>query len=171
MNNALIIFTKNFVYGKVKTRLAATIGKDKAFEIYKKLIGHTYTIVQQVNYDKIVFYTDEIEVNDVWKDDYQKQLQTGHDLGEKMMNAFIYMFKNNYSKAVIIGCDCPELIEQIINDAFEQLDNCNVVIGPAADGGYYLLGMKKVYEQLFENMRWSTDKVYEETIKRFNSII
>lgn len=118
----------------------------KKFRVWKKFIGHIYTIAQQVNCDKIVFYTDKTEADDIWKNDYKRQLQIGNDLGEKMINAFIYIFKNSYSKAVIIGCDCPELTGQIINEAFELLDNCNVVIGPAADSGYYLLGMKSVHE-------------------------
>ena len=170
MKNALIIFTKNLVHGKVKTRLSSTVGNDKAFEIYKQLVEHTSTVTQELNCDKVVFYTEEIEVNDVWKNDYQKQLQIGNNLGEKMMMAFNYVFKNKYSKAVVIGCDCPELSKQIINDAFEQLNNYDVVIGPAADGGYYLLGIKKMNEHLFENIEWSTSTVLAETVKRCKEI-
>lgn len=149
MKNVLIIFTKNPLYGKVKTRLAATVGNDKALEAYKTLTNHTHAITYYLNCSKIVFYTDEIVEDGIWKD-YQKQLQHGTDLGERMMNAFEYVFQNEYLKAVIIGCDCPELTEQIIKKAFEHLDKYDVVIGPAADGGYYLLGMKKLYESYFK---------------------
>lgn len=166
MKEALIIFTRNLIYGKVKTRLAATVGNDKALEVYKKLIAHTYTITQQLNCDKIVFFADEIEANNIWKSDYEKQLQTGNNLGEKMMNAFNYCFKNDFYKVIIIGTDCPELSEDIINDAFVKLNSYDAVIGPAADGGYYLLGLKKSYHQLFENMQWSINSVFDETIKR-----
>lgn len=164
--NVLLIFTKNAVYGKVKTRLAATVGNDKAFEIYKDLTQHTYAVTKQLACDKIVFYSDEIDVDDKWKSNYQKQLQQGNNLGERMANAFDYVFKKKYSKVVIIGSDCPELTGQILNDAFKQLEKYDVVIGPAADGGYYLLGIKKLHLQLFENISWSTGEVSDETIKR-----
>ena len=167
MKRALIIFTKNLVYGKVKTRLAATVGNDKALEIYKQLIKHTHSISHKAKANKFVFYSDSIEEEDVWKN-YQKQLQKGNDLGEKMANAFMYAFKNNYREAIIIGTDCPELDEQIIADAFEQLKKYDVIIGPAADGGYYLLGIKKLYRQLFEDIEWSTKTVFSATINQCN---
>ena len=168
MNHTLIIFTKNLVFGKVKTRLASSVGNDKAFEIYTLLIAHTHAITHQLSMNKIVFYSDEIEADDLWGNDYKKQLQAGNDLGERMLNAFEFSFQKSNGKAIIIGCDCPQLTTQIINHAFEQLDNCDVIIGPAEDGGYYLLGMKKLHEQLFANIEWSTNKVLTETIKRCN---
>ena len=168
MNHTLIIFTKNLVFGKVKTRLASSVGNDKAFEIYKLLITHTHAITHQLSMNKIVFYSDEIEADDLWGNDYKKQLQVGNDLGERMLNAFEFSFQKSNGKAIIIGCDCPQLTTQIINHAFEQLDNCDVIIGPAEDGGYYLLGMKKLHEQLFANIEWSTNKVLTATIKRCN---
>jgi rSAM/selenodomain-associated transferase 1 len=164
MNNALIIFTKNPVYGKVKTRLAATVGKKKALEIYTGLISHTVLITKKFSGNKIVFYSDEIISDDVWKNGYKKHLQFGNDLGERMKNAFDFIFKSKYDKAVIIGTDCPELNEEIIINAFIQLNKNDIVIGPAADGGYYLLGMKKNQHQLFENIEWSTDNVFKTTI-------
>ena len=88
MNNALLIFTKNLKYGKVKTRLAATIGDDKALEIYKQLILHTYSITHKLKADKIVFYFDAIEENDVWKYEYKKHIQYGNDLGQRMMHNY-----------------------------------------------------------------------------------
>lgn len=164
--NALLIFTKNPVYGKVKTRLAATVGNDKALEVYKELIQYTYSATQEIDTHKIVFYDEAIEENDIWKDGYKKQVQQGDDLGEKMMNAFIYAFNNNCNNVVIIGTDCAELTASIINKAFEQLYNYDVVIGPAADGGYYLLGMKNTHNDLFENIQWSSPTVLLETIQR-----
>ena len=166
MKNALIIFTKNLVFGKVKTRLAATIGNHEAFEIYQQLTRHTYFITNKLSCSKTVFYSDKIEADDVWQNDYQKQLQLGNDLGERMLNAFKSIFQKGYTQAVIIGCDCAELSERIINNAFEGLNDYDMVIGPAADGGYYLLGMKKLHESLFKNIEWGTSDVLAETIKR-----
>ena len=166
MRQALIIFQKDIVYGKVKTRLAATVGNNKALEVYTQLIQHTYAITHQLKANKIVFYSDVINENDVWQNGYLKQLQQGNDLGNKMMNAFHYAFQNNFSKAIIIGTDCPELTEKIISKAFNMLDEYDVVIGPCADGGYYLLGMKVMHEQLFTAIEWSTNKVLQTTIER-----
>src|SRR4051812_38990660 len=125
---ALIIFTKNAVYGKVKTRLAATIGNDKALEIDLQLIQHTYLIMRQLKTDRIVFYSDKIEADDIWNDGYKKEVQHGNDLGERMMNAFENVFQNDYSAAIIIGTDCPELDEKIVMNAFEILNDYDVVI-------------------------------------------
>jgi uncharacterized protein len=162
--NALIIFAKNLVYGKVKTRLAASVGNDAAFSIYKALLRHTRSVADFINADKIVFYSDKIEHNDEWNNDYSKTIQFGKDLGERMKNAFEGTFKNDYNKAMIIGTDCPFLPEQIIEDAFEKLNERDVVVGPAYDGGYYLLGMKKLHPCLFKNIHWSTPEVLKETL-------
>ncbi len=161
----LIIFLKNAVYGKVKTRLAATVGDNRALKIYKQLIQYTHSIMLPLPADKIVFYSDAIDQNDMWQNGYQKQLQHGNNLGERMFNAFDCVFKNSYSEAIIIGTDCPELTQDIILNAFEKLNKYDVVIGPAADGGYYLLGIKTINRELFTEVEWSTDKVLQTTIK------
>ncbi|MEP6464825.1 MAG: TIGR04282 family arsenosugar biosynthesis glycosyltransferase [Parafilimonas sp.] len=162
--NALLIFTKNAVLGKVKTRLAATVGKQKALEVYKQLIQHTHNAATNIDVHKIIFYADEIVHNDVWNSDYEKQSQQGFELGERMLNAFDYAFSNGFFNVAIIGTDCPELTEEILNEAFTNLKSFDVVIGAAEDGGYYLLGMKKLHAYLFENIKWSTGEVCEKTI-------
>ena len=163
-SNILIIFAKNLVHGKVKTRLGASIGDDHAFEIYKKLLQYTKAVVQNVDADKIVYYSDEVELADMWDVGFLKAKQQGADLGEKMMNAFKDVFQNGYTSVVIIGTDCPSLNQQIIHTAFEDLNQKDIVIGPAYDGGYYLLGMKLLHENLFQNIAWSTKTVFETTI-------
>ena len=160
--SALIIFKKNLLYGKVKTRLAATIGNARAFDVYKKLISHTYSVAKQVTCDSIVYYSSHIEKND--EHNFYKEIQYGNNLGERMKNAFNDVFQKKYSKVIIIGSDCPQLNCTIVNEAFEQLNNVDVVIGPAADGGYYLLGMKQLYTFLFENIEWSANSVFEKTV-------
>ncbi|MEP6681858.1 MAG: TIGR04282 family arsenosugar biosynthesis glycosyltransferase [Parafilimonas sp.] len=166
MKQALIIFQKNPVYGKVKTRLAATIGNDEALAIYRQLIQHTHLITHELKADKIVFYSDVIDEDDNWNNEYLKQLQKGNDLGERMMNAFNYVFQKHFSNAIIIGTDCAELDELIILNAFDKLNEYDVVIGPSADGGYYLLGMKEITKHLFTAIEWSTNKVLNTTIER-----
>lgn len=164
MKNALIIFTKNPEAGKVKTRLAATIGNDAALAVYVQLLSHTVSITDELPSDKFVFYSSHIMQEDIWDNKhFFKQLQSGHDLGERMKNAFTDIFQQDYNKIVIIGTDCPHLNPEIILNAFAYLDLHDVVIGPAEDGGYYLLGMKQLHPQLFENISWSTDAVLTET--------
>lgn len=164
-SEALIIFVKNMVAGKVKTRLAATIGDTAVMQVYKKLVKHTYQVTQPLSCDKHVYYNAYVEQEDCWHK-YKKALQQGNDLGEKMNFAFEQCFKQAYTPVIIIGSDCPELTTDIIQQAFNALQQYDVVVGPAADGGYYLIGMKHAHSQLFQQMQWSTASVCAETINR-----
>ncbi len=162
---AIILFTKNPELGKVKTRLAKTLGDSKALEIYKKLLLHTQQIVAPILVDKFIFYSEEKIEKDAWSNEiYYKKVQKGFDLGDRMKNAFQELFELNYNSICIIGSDCFELNSETINDAFKSLKNNDIVIGPTFDGGYYLLGMNKLHSHLFENIVWSTETVFEETI-------
>ncbi len=170
MKNALLVFVRNPVLGKMKTRLARTLGDEKALVIYRKLLQHTQLICESVIAEKYLFYSDAIVDEAAWKD-FEPRLQLGTDLGEKIYNAFSYVLKEPaydeeplYEKAVIIGSDCYELTTSIIQEAFLQLEGHDVVIGPAADGGYYLLGMKETHPFLFQNKSWSTEKVLRQTL-------
>jgi uncharacterized protein len=162
----LIVFIKNPILGKVKTRLAASLGDQKALSVYIKLLHHTRRITESLEYDKIVYYSDFVPEKDEWLSaGFKPALQAGHDLGQKMKNAFEEGFKAGYSRIVIIGSDCFELTSYHIAKAFDSLENANVVVGPATDGGYYLLGMTALLEKVFENKKWSTDSVLRDTIK------
>lgn len=164
-NRALIIFVKNIIAGHVKTRLAATLGNEKAIDIYKQLIQHTNIITNNIEADKIVFYSEFIE-DDIWQNIvYKKQIQEGNSLGIKMGNAFKTLFIDGYEKAILIGTDCPGISEKNLNDAFAKLDEHDIVLGPAKDGGYYLIGMKKENSNLFHNISWSTNQVLKQTIE------
>lgn len=167
MKQALIIFARNPVRGKVKTRLAATMGDDIALSIYQSLLEHTVQITQQLDCDRYVFYADGISLNDIWQDDiYLKKSQEGKDLGQRMLHAFSILFQQGYQKIIIIGTDCFELSSSILWDAFTALDHNEAVIGPSVDGGYYLLGMRQFFPFLFEDKAWSTDIVYDSTIQQ-----
>lgn len=164
MKDALIIFAKNPEAGKVKTRLAATLGNEAALSIYQQLLSHTASVVNYLPVDKFVFYSNFTEELDAWDNTlFFKQVQKGNDLGERMKNAFAAIFQKDYSKVLIIGTDCPDVDADMIMNAFTYLDSHDVVIGPAQDGGYYLLGMNQLYAQLFENIKWSTHTVFDET--------
>ncbi len=159
----LIIFVRNLIYGRVKTRLAATIGNDRAFKIYQQLITYTCSIVNKLECDNMVYYSDYIVLEDEWLGT-GKAIQRGNGLGERMQQAFKDSFDIGAGRTIIIGTDCFEINHEIIQQAFEKLNGCDVVIGPASDGGYYLLGMKKLYSQLFNNIAWSTGSVFATTL-------
>ncbi len=164
-DNALIIFLKNPEEGYVKTRLASQIGDAEALSVYHQLLEHTRNVALECGADLHLFYSDFIDEEDKWPGtDFTKHRQMGNTLGEKMLNAFETIAEQGYEKMVIIGSDCPEITPRIINDAFSRLNEYDVVIGPAMDGGYYLLGMNVVYEQLFGGIDWSSEHVFDQTI-------
>jgi uncharacterized protein len=166
MKKTLLIFAKNLIHGEVKTRLASTVGHDKAMTGYEQLIAHTIETTKHLPVDKTVFYSKRIELEDAWDNKiYEKNIQTGNDLGDKMKNAFATVFGNRNKKLVIIGTDCPDLNASVIMNAYVYLEDHDIVIGPASDGGYYLLGMKKLHPRLFEKIDWSTAKVLAQTLK------
>ncbi|MBJ7880801.1 TIGR04282 family arsenosugar biosynthesis glycosyltransferase [Gelidibacter salicanalis] len=167
---ALIIFTRNPELGKCKTRLAATIGDANALEVYKLLLNHTATISKEIKADRYVFYSENIQKEDLWNASlFRKKLQHGNDLGARMHNAFSELLNMGYEKVIIIGSDLLDLNADHVNEAFDQLDGHDVVIGPALDGGYYLLGMKSLHPNVFRNKAWGTDTVLKDTLQDLQS--
>lgn len=166
-----MIFYRNPVKGKVKTRLAATVGAERALQIFRMLASHTRQISADLSMDKVVFYSDHIETNDLWPEGvFQKALQQGSDLGARMEHAFRDGFTKGYNHICIVGTDCYELTGEIIDEAFRALKSADAVIGPAQDGGYYLLGMNKLLNTVFHNKKWSTQTVFSDTVEDFDSI-
>jgi len=169
--NAIIIFQKNLILGKVKTRLAASVGHQEALEIYRDLVTFTYRQVIEIrNADIWVFFSESLEEIEGNFQDHitATMVQEGSDLGERMENAFRTIFGFGYAKAVLIGTDCPEITFIIIENALNSLKRNEAVIGPASDGGYYLIGMGKVLPQLFSQIPWSTENVFPFTLQRIN---
>lgn len=167
INDKLVmIFVRNLVLGKVKTRISQKLGDNAALEIYRTLLLFTEKVVRYLpECDKAVFYSDFIENKDMWHHVvYQKYVQKGEELGERMKNAFEFAFSKKYEKVIIIGSDCAEISDSIIEDAFYELNSNDVVLGPAKDGGYYMLGMKQMHKELFEDIPWSTKNVLLDTI-------
>ncbi len=163
---AIIIFTRNPELGKCKTRLAKTIGNEAALNIYKYLLEHTANITASTNVDKFVFYSEQIVQDDLWNAAiFNKKLQQGQNLGERMEHAFVELFQQGYNKIVIVGSDLLDLNSHIINEAFLKLNHHEVVFGPAKDGGYYLLGLSKMQPCIFHNKPWSEANLLEVTLK------
>lgn len=157
--------------GKVKTRLAKSLGNRKALKIYQQLLTFTRDITQNIPVEKQVWYSSYLEKNDpIFKNGYSAKVQGEGDLGKKMKEAFSQAFIDGSERVVIIGSDCAELDGALIKKAFERLKTNDVVIGPANDGGYYLLGMNDYFPELFDGIEWSTNSVYSQTKARVNQM-
>lgn len=170
MTKVLLIFIKNPELGKVKTRLAKSIGDDKALQVYKELLEKTISVAKRTDARRQVWYSSFIDYEDkITTDKFEKYLQSGSGLGERMKNAFQQAFEEGVDRVVIIGSDCPSLNKRIVKNAFDRLKENDLVIGPSEDGGYYLLGMNRYYEALFEDIEWSTESVLESTLQKAES--
>jgi len=171
MKNVLLTFIKNPEFGKVKTRLSATMGHQRALEVYDKLLALTRSVTRQISCHRQLWYSQFIDEDDDWDArNYEKKLQQGSNLGQRMQYAFEQVFTAGYKRAVLIGSDCAELTPSHIQQAFTALENHDAVIGPSQDGGYYLLGMKAVHPKLFLDIDWSTPSVFDDTISRMQSL-
>lgn len=164
MKEAIIIFQKKPELGRVKTRLAKTIGEPKALETYRWLLEHTHQQVAQVGCEVFVYFEKEIDPGFIKNNRYFAALQSGGDLGLKMKTALEEVLAKGYQGAIVIGSDCPGLDHRILKQALDHLLSYELVIGPARDGGYYLIGMRTVYHTLFQDMPWSSSEVFSNTI-------
>lgn len=167
---ALIIFVKNPILGEVKTRLARDIGEVAALEIYHQLLAHTAKesgpLLARV--DIFLYFSDHIPLllAGFAPQDFRYRQQVGDDLGQRMANAFADIFSAGYAQAVIIGSDCFELQMAHLAAAFAQIADAknDFVIGPALDGGYYLLAMRQLFAPIFVDKTWSSPTVLRDTL-------
>jgi uncharacterized protein len=164
----LLVFVKYPVEGQVKTRLAATIGHEAACALYRCFVTDTMAMSRKAGYGtRVCFHPPEAAASvGYWlgaDGDYQPQ--KGADLGERMSNAFAVAFRQ-FTRVVLMGSDAPDLPAHLIDDAFEKLKTCDAVIGPAHDGGYYLIGFSAAgfQEAPFRGVPWGTAIVFEATI-------
>ncbi|MCH8029638.1 MAG: TIGR04282 family arsenosugar biosynthesis glycosyltransferase [Candidatus Dadabacteria bacterium] len=169
--NALIVFLKYPVPGRVKTRLADEIGTEKAAAIYKKMAEEVVTnTTGRGKYTSLIFYDPpeaEHHIKRWLSYAHNRYLpQTGADLGERMKNAFEKTFALGFKNNIIIGTDCPGITTGLLGSAFESLSAHDAVIGPANDGGYYLLGLRRAQPELLTGLDWSTNRVFEQTVEK-----
>jgi rSAM/selenodomain-associated transferase 1 len=169
MTEALVIvFVKNIKLGSVKTRLAKTIGDYGAMEVYSELVKITEQATQNVDIDTHIYFSNAV-IDTQWKNNF-KTIQLGIDLGERMHNAFLDGFKAGYKKIVLIGSDLPNISSEHILKGLEVLNENDIVFGPAEDGGYYLIGLKKDCPELFINKPWSQPQLLENTLEELKSL-
>jgi rSAM/selenodomain-associated transferase 1 len=170
-DRCLLFFVKNPEKGKVKSRLAAVIGGDSAVRLYKNLVAQMLSTLEKGTFSLyICFFPKNAQKSTKnWLGtEYRYIPQNGKDLGERMRNGFIGAFQMGFKRVVLIGSDIPDLPLGFIREAFASLKKKDVVIGPAYDGGYYLIGFKdKTFSpQVFERIAWGTQNVFDETIKK-----
>lgn len=171
LKNILIIFIRNPAFGKVKTRLARALGATEALRIYSILLDKTRLAAIDVKAERHLYYSDFVANNDEWPTAlFQKKQQSAGNLGARMEAAFQDVFNAGADKAVIIGSDCPELSGAILEQAFAALDQHDFVIGPVFDGGYYLLGMRRMEPSLFRDISWSTNTVRARTMDKIATL-
>jgi len=161
VNTRLIIFLKNPVAGKVKTRLAKGIGHDRALQAYKLLTAYTLAQAKASTLSTIIYWSDHI-VEECTTD---QSVQVTGDLGERMLIALKTELAMHDS-AILIGSDCPGMSSDLLVTAASCLDSHDAVIGPADDGGYYLIGMKAAHKELFTELTYSTDHLLQDTLSR-----
>jgi rSAM/selenodomain-associated transferase 1 len=170
-DRCLLFFVKNPERGKVKSRLAAVIGGDSAVRLYKNLVAQMLSTLKEGTFPTyICFFPKNAEKSTKnWLGrEYRYMPQNGRDLGERMRNGFIEAFEMAFKRVVLIGSDIPDLPLEFIEEAFIRLNKNDVVIGPAFDGGYYLIGFKDktFFPQLFEGIAWGRKTVFDETMKK-----
>ncbi len=154
----------------MKTRLGKDLGHPQAVEVYKKLLAITRSAALEVEAQRQLWYGDFVNTEDDWlPQSFEKKLQSGDSLGERMHRAFSQGFESGYKKVVIIGSDCPEMNARLLEEAFEVLNEKEAVIGPANDGGYYLLGLSRPVN-IFADIEWSTKSVFHETLKQMEKL-
>lgn len=172
---SLIIFARFPTPGRVKTRLAKGLGEEPAAEFYKLCAEHVFKVSRKVsrNFNRYLFYSDKDDIERIrqwvgWR--FYYAAQADGDLGERIGQGFTTVFGHGAQKAIILATDVPDISAKTIDDAVRALDSCDVVIGPCHDGGYYLLGLKKIYRELFVDIPWSTGQVLDHTLRVIKSL-
>lgn len=169
-NPLILLFVKAPFRGQVKTRLAAALGQDTALELYRNFVLDILASIEESGVPCRVCYhpPDSGETVKNWLGGHLRYMpQKGTDVGERMEQAFRRAFSEGASRAVLIGSDIPDLPPALLRDAVGRLDRTGAVIGPAKDGGYYLIGFRNdtFFPGIFRGMEWSTDTVLSKTLR------
>ena len=165
----LILFTRVPESGKVKTRLAADAGNEKALRVHEYLLEKTIHSIRVSGFESEVHCPELPEGNIPGNLEFP-QLQVEGDLGQKMARAFQNAFSKGADRVLLIGSECPDLTGEILQKAGTHLIESDLVLGPTKDGGYYLIGMKRFQPALFENIPWSTSEVFNLTFKAASAL-
>ncbi|MBD2412918.1 hypothetical protein FACHB389_06160 [Nostoc calcicola FACHB-389] len=167
----LIIFTRYPEPGKTKTRLIPVLGSVGAANLQRQMTEHTIFEVKELQ--KIIdisvevrFAGGDLQLMQDWLGlNLVYQCQGEGDLGLRMARSLLQAFQFGAEKAIIIGTDCPGVNAQVLATAFDRLHTFELVLGPAIDGGYYLIGLQQPIPELFANIKWGTAQVFQKTVE------
>ena len=170
----LLVFARDPQPGTVKTRLVPSLGVEMATALYRQMLLDTLGIAARTRVERRELWVDRAEpaaglIQAARDADMPVRIQSGADLGMRMQRAFASVLPTCRS-AVLIGSDCPEYDSRYIENAFAMLERHEAVIGPAADGGYVLIGLNWPQPGLFGNVAWGGDRVLDETRRRLRSL-
>ena len=166
-----MIFCKAPIPGQVKTRLIPALSQEQAVQIHKELSENTFHLANKTSLCPIQLWCSPTTEHPFYQQaavnfNFSLQTQQGSDLGARMYHAFVTAFKQ-FNNAVLIGCDCPSLTHNELQEAFSALNNNNnAVLAPTEDGGYVLIGLDQPLEPLFTEMPWGTSNVLSITRTR-----
>lgn len=168
----LIVFAKAPRAGGVKTRLAETMGADQACQAYRQLASAVMRTVSVFDHVEVRFSPDDAreEIAPWLRPTWTATPQGDGQLGDRMARAFAEAFQRGAERVVVIGSDCAELASKDVRSAWRELKTHDLVVGPALDGGYWLIGLRAPRPELFENIPWSTDAVLGQTLQRAKSL-
>lgn len=166
MNRCIALFCRPSIPGQVKTRIAAAAGQAAALDVYRFLLENIGKVLEKTGEHVIVYSTEAQNAPELpWK---EYRIQKGEGLGERMYNAFVDLHREGFEHVVLCGSDIPGLTERILHEHLDALGSYDMTIGPASDGGYYLIGIAResLSRQVFDGLPWSTEKVFNETMER-----
>lgn len=174
MRQAMLLFVKYPTPGRVKTRLAKTIGDQEAARLYQQLAENNYSILRECKAANLIVVFDPPEDHDKvqqWFPDADQHIpQSGLGLGERLTNAFQWAFDQGFKGVIAFGSDTLNLTTTIVEQSFVMLKEVDVVVGPAKDGGYYLIGLTSKQPQLFAAIHWSTSEVLSQTYQAIQNL-
>lgn len=173
LENLLIIFVKYPQAGFVKTRLAKEIGKVKASLLYRLFVETILARTEDTDFTRVIFYSPadkRKQIEDWLGPNLKLHPQEGDVLGERLSYAFRFAFEKGAKRVIVIGTDSPTLDRKVVLDAFERLKNMQCVLGPALDGGYYLVGLSYFYREIFKGIEWGSDKVFRQTLESIKKL-
>lgn len=174
MNRSIIIMTKIPSAGNVKTRLQPFLSPEECVQLAEAFFQDAYNKAKSVCENVILAYSPFVKTG-VLKNFLPPQSiyveQIGDDLGAKMFNAFKFAFERKTDSVVMIGTDSPTFPFDFIEQAFEFLEtNSDAVLGKAEDGGFYLIGLRNLQKEIFENVAWSSPKTFEQIYKNIEKL-
>jgi hypothetical protein len=163
--DAILVFTKGTDFGQVKTRLQPVLNNQQSMDLHLAFLQDTLEKIKLLDIPAYLYVVGNSNFH--FQNSFPIFQQIGNDLGSRLHNAFDFQFQK-YDRIVVVGTDSPDLRTQRIRQAILLLQTHDAVIGPTDDGGYYLLGLSKMISEVFQNIPWSTNQVFEKTLKQLH---